>query len=86
MQQPKQERELVPARLRARREAERYSQRGLALAAGVPYSALANMEAGRVDDPKYTIITAIAAKLGVDPEYFFADVAVNVEQKPPAAS
>lgn len=68
---------LVADRLKERRIAERYSQRALAKAAGVPYSALLNMEMGRVKSPKFSVIAAIAEVLGDVPSYFFDGPAVE---------
>lgn len=67
---------LNPQKLSEKRKAQRYSQRQLAAAANVPYSAVSNMEAGRVKNPKFQVITAIASVLEEDPTYFFDPAAV----------
>lgn len=68
--------QVSPERIKQKREALRYSQRGLAIEAGVPYHAVLNLEAGRVKSPSYPNIVAIARVLQEPPEYFFDDVAV----------
>jgi transcriptional regulator with XRE-family HTH domain len=71
---------LDPNRLKDRRKAERYSQRSLAAASGVSKATIDNMERGRCREPKHSVITAIAATLGVEPAYFFEAGAVNNQQ------
>ncbi|MNU00028.1 helix-turn-helix protein [compost metagenome] len=71
---------VIPERIKRKREEHRYSQRGLAKAANVPYSAVENIERGLVKSPKYVTIVAIAAVLQEDPAYFFEPDAVNNQQ------
>lgn len=59
------------------REAQRYSQRELAEAAGVPSGFIASLEAGAVKNPGAENLLKVAKLLAVEPEIFFASDAKN---------
>ena len=76
----------IASRLKEKREAAGLSQRALAAKAAVEPWDVDNLERGRAKNPAYTTITAIAAALEVDPDYFFAggDVEIHHAADPAA--
>lgn len=59
------------------RKAQRYSQRELAEAAGVPSGFIASLEAEGVQSPGAENLLKVAKLLGVSPELFFESGAKN---------
>jgi transcriptional regulator with XRE-family HTH domain len=63
----------LPARLRELRDARGMSRMALALASGVPYRAIENIERGRTPQPGYLTFLALAKALGVSPDELAAE-------------
>ena len=73
----------LPARLRELREAKGMSRADLALASGVPYTAIENIERGRTPTPGYDTFLALARALGVTPDALAAEAeSVPVKRGP----
>jgi transcriptional regulator with XRE-family HTH domain len=66
-------------RLRRLRLAAHMTQQQLAMAAGVAVSAVAQMESGRIGDPKLSTLKALARALGVG----IQELAENGDEPPP---
>lgn len=60
-------------RLKELRTSLRYSQAGLAKAAGIPVATIAAIEAGNSKNPRYATVAQLAKALGVKPDELFFD-------------
>ena len=63
----------LPGRLRELRDARGMSRMVLALASGVPYTAIENIERGRTPTPGYLTFLALAKALCVSPDDLAAE-------------